>query len=242
VGDALQRFAETKQAYGLTHALRALLARLATALYSDERHLIIAKRIDAQPGPGTTDEFTIHSLESRSDLARVATVSDHHLLRQRTRVFLESGYSAQFACSADGAPVGHLWCAAGNIARDHSDVVLHRIDLADDEAYVFSLFVTPAGRGERIAPALLRQTEAALRARGYRRMVGWVDARNRPARWFFSTSGFEVTETVRITFVLSLVALSRERILVRKLPGLSRHAFGYRVVRAGSGGRGFLGR
>ena len=227
----LQRLAEIRQSHGLSGVLRALLIRVAGGLYIDERHVIVVKRLDAEPGLERTDAFAVQSLETVADLARVAAESDHYFLRQRVLAnHLESGYSAQVACALDGEPLGHLWCAAGNTAYEHPDVVLHQIDLADDEAYIFSLFVTPAGRGERVAPALLRRTEAVLRDRAYRRIVGWVDAKNRPARWFFATSGFEATETVRIRFVLSLVAISPGRMLVRNLGWLSRHAFGYRVV------------
>jgi GNAT superfamily N-acetyltransferase len=108
---------------------------------------------------------------------------------------------------------------------------------------VFSLFVTPAGRGKGVSTVLLRQTEAALGDYGYRRMVGLVDARNRPARWLFATSGFEETATVRVITLLSLLTFSRGRILLRNFGWKSRHAFGYRLVwRAAPRAEAALGR
>jgi ribosomal protein S18 acetylase RimI-like enzyme len=231
IEDRLERFAEIKRMHGLSGALVALLIGVGRTIYGDERHLILVKSLDEAPALEATDAFAVQPLETVADLERVAAGSHHYLVRQPVLAnHLKNGYCAQLACATGGEPLGYLWCAARNTDDKHPDLVLHQIDLAEDEAYVFSLFVARSGRGERVAPALLRHTEAFLCERGYRRMVGWVDAKNRPARWFFATNGFEATETVRVRFVLSLLAFSRGRILLRNFGLLSSHSFGYRAV------------
>jgi GNAT superfamily N-acetyltransferase len=228
IGDGLRRFGDAKRRYGLRRALLALLSIIAKRIHSNELHVILFKIVDEGLHVDRTDALVVRPVETLADLRRAVSDTHHYFLRSTILAnYIKSGCRAQLACGIDGEPLGYLWWATDD---EHPDLVLHEIELAEGDAYVFSLVVTPAGREKGVAPVLLRQTEAALCDSGYRRMVGWVDARNRPARWLFATNGFEETATVRVINLLSLATFSPRRILVRNFGWKSRYVFGYRLV------------
>lgn len=112
---------------------------------------------------------------------------------RRTRRFetgLENGKRALLGFG-DGTLIGYFWWHDATVPAD--DFYLNRfgISLADGEMYGYDLFIAPEHRGHGTPVEFLAGVEAELVRLGYRRMFGFVDRSNVPARWLYATSGYE---------------------------------------------------
>jgi GNAT superfamily N-acetyltransferase len=117
-------------------------------------------------------------------------------LRQARRVLqnVGSGYRG-FVVSLDEEVIGYFWWIDQRIAPQHPHLGRYEIDLGSDEAYGFQYFIAPGHRGKGLANDVLASIEAELQALGYKRVWGYVESANLPARWLYSISGWE---TVRV--------------------------------------------
>src|SRR5262249_21907842 len=70
------------------------------------------------------------------------------------------------------------------------------IELAPDTAYLYKLFTIATARGRGLAPAYFWLLRELLRQQHMRRVVSWVEARNRISRQVFSRSGFRQIGTI----------------------------------------------
>jgi GNAT superfamily N-acetyltransferase len=99
--------------------------------------------------------------------------------------------------------VGHYWWVDHTAGKRHRHVMRYGIDLADGDVYGFDYFITPRYRGNGNATTFLQCIEQELRGLGYRRVWGYVEADNTPARWLFSISGYTVVNRVQRNGMLS---------------------------------------
>lgn len=120
----------------------------------------------------------------------------HELNRRRgasrkTRNFIADlrGGCGGFAVLARDDAVGFYWFVGGPAAAEHADVrrLAGAVELDDGDLYGYDFFLDEAVRGGNAAGEALTLVETALRARGCRRLWGYVDADNRPARWLYAT-------------------------------------------------------
>jgi len=65
------------------------------------------------------------------------------------------------------------------------------------DVYGSGLFLLEEHRGGGTAGDFLFKVETSLRERGYLRLWGYVDSANRPARWLYSTRGYQPMWSVR---------------------------------------------
>jgi GNAT superfamily N-acetyltransferase len=98
-----------------------------------------------------------------------------------------------FVAHDDGRLAGYYWWADG----DHPHLARLGVTLAARDVYGFDFYLAAEHRGDGRAVEFLYAIELALRERGYDRLWGYVRGDNRPARWLYSSRGYEVVKHVR---------------------------------------------
>jgi GNAT superfamily N-acetyltransferase len=98
-----------------------------------------------------------------------------------------------FVAHDDGRLAGYYWWTDG----DHPHLDRLGVSLADGDVYGFDFFLATEHRGDGRAVEFLYAIESALRERGHDRLWGYVRGDNRPARWLYSSRGYEVVKHVR---------------------------------------------
>jgi GNAT superfamily N-acetyltransferase len=91
----------------------------------------------------------------------------------------------------DGELIGYFWWHDATQAGDDFYLARFGLGLADGEMYGYDLFIAPEHRGRGTPAEFLAGVEAEIARLGYRRMFGFVESWNRPARWLYATSGYE---------------------------------------------------
>lgn len=112
---------------------------------------------------------------------------------ERFSADLERGRNG-FVGWLDGAVVGYYWWTD----RDHPHLRPIGVVLGPGDVYGFDFFIASEHRGEGRAIAFLHAIETGLAERGYTRLLGYVRADNRPARWLYSMRGYEVIARVHL--------------------------------------------
>jgi GNAT superfamily N-acetyltransferase len=89
--------------------------------------------------------------------------------------------------------VGYYWWVDRDADPPHPDLWLlgPGFEMEPGDVYGSSLFLLEEHRGSGAAGDFLHQIETRLRDRGYGRIWGYVEQGNRPARWLYSTRGYQ---------------------------------------------------
>ena len=111
---------------------------------------------------------------------------------------IAAGYRGYVAL-AEGRVVGCYWWADGDGPPPPSRASIGAaieelglgIDLEPGDVYGADLYVGEQDRAGRTAPLFLDLVENDLRARGYRRLWGYVHETNRLGRWTYSLRGYK---------------------------------------------------
>jgi GNAT superfamily N-acetyltransferase len=98
-----------------------------------------------------------------------------------------------FVAHDEGRLAGFYWWTDGD--HPHLDRLGLTLDAGD--VYGFDFFLAAEHRGDGRAVEFLYAIETALRERGYERVWGYVRGDNRPARWLYSSRGYEVVKQLR---------------------------------------------
>ena len=106
--------------------------------------------------------------------------------------YLEQGFSG-FIGYCDDHVAGYYWWVDREGAPRFPDLrkMGLGISLGEKDVYGSDFYVLDERRGGGIAAAFLLHVETRLRDRGYERIWGYVVSDNRPARWTYSTRGYE---------------------------------------------------
>jgi GNAT superfamily N-acetyltransferase len=172
--------------------VRATLRKLRGAFARSEL-LVLEKRLDAI-APITFDRRLEVSELGPGSLPALADLNRRRCDRRATDRFaadLARGCRG-FVAHDDGELAGYYWWAD----RDHPHLDRLGITLADGDVYGFDFFLAPEHRGDGRAVEFLHAIESALAERGYERLWGYVRGDNRPARWLYSSRGYEVVKQV----------------------------------------------
>mgnify|MGYP001089578142 CR=1 FL=1 len=102
---------------------------------------------------------------------------------------LANGYKGYLGV-LDGRVVGCVWYGTRQTPVEHPSVRRLRIDLRDDDAYMYALYVDPEARGGGIGTHLVAALHAGLYAAGCRRVVAYVLKNNAPARAIYRRMGY----------------------------------------------------
>lgn len=119
---------------------------------------------------------------------------------RKARRYRRQGYRG-YAAVRGGHPVGVVWSVRPVESRArgiHPDLRWLRLRLADDEAYMFDMYIEPEQRGLALCTALFRAGYRALRAQGVTRVKGYYVSSNKPAVWMHRIAGYREVARVRV--------------------------------------------
>jgi GNAT superfamily N-acetyltransferase len=197
---------------------RALVAevgrRLRAVVYTSTRSIVLLKPLDSIPAPGVASDLTLEDLNA-SHLAGLSELN-----RRRGRPGVDKRFAKAVASGFHGFVgyrgdqiVGYYWWVDRNAPVPHPDFrkLSLGIELEEGDVYGSDFFLLKEHRGGGTASDFLFKLETSLRNRGYRRIWGYIESGNRPARWLYSTRDYK-----------SMWAVSRRRLLLlrqtRKVP------------------------
>ena len=86
----------------------------------------------------------------------------------------------------------------------HGDLRRLRVGLAEDEAYMFDMYIEPEHRGLALSTALFRAAFRGLRARGVVKVKGYYAVDNLPALWMHRVLGYREVGRVRVRSILGV--------------------------------------
>jgi GNAT superfamily N-acetyltransferase len=183
------------------HRLRGALAlagrRLAKTLKPKDEDLVIVKVLDNAIDPAVGQQLQIEDLAPHH-LAGLVDFNRRRCDSRANRRFvhdLKKGYRG-FVASSDNEIVGYYWWVDKQIDPHHAHLARLGISLDDHDVYGFDFFMADEHRGGGNAVAFLDHVEGSLKQLGYRRLWGYVERGNTPARWLYGTRGYEVVRSV----------------------------------------------
>ncbi len=106
--------------------------------------------------------------------------------------YFRKGYR-MIALVRDGDVVGDVWYVDRKMARHrtiHSDLVLYKIGLRDDEVYLFDMYLDDGERGGGLATYFLSCVLKRMREQGFRKAYGSYEVGNIPAMWMHRLIGY----------------------------------------------------
>jgi ribosomal protein S18 acetylase RimI-like enzyme len=212
-GDRIRRTARDLRCIGRQRgrgaALRWLLDRLRYVVYRRADHLVIVKSLsDRTPAGALPAGDTQVVRAERRHLPSVAEFDRRHCNSLATRRHARLGEGLEAFLAFVGQELaGQIWLVAADSGRTHVDVVRLGLPLEDDDAYAFDMFVAAEHRGHGMASRFLAAVAEELAASGFRRVWGFVDSSNVPARWLYSTGGWRTVRRSRSWHLLGLLAV-----------------------------------
>jgi GNAT superfamily N-acetyltransferase len=176
--------------------LRGTFARLGRQLregFVRSELIVLLKDLDAIVEPRRPHGLRVEDLEARH-LPELSEVNRRRGAPHADRYFeasVRKGFKGFVAYEGEEM-VGYYWFVEGDADPPHPDIWLlgAGLELEPGDVYGSSLFLLEEHRGGGAAGDFLHRIETALRDRGYRRIWGYVEAANRPARWLYSTRGY----------------------------------------------------
>jgi GNAT superfamily N-acetyltransferase len=157
--------------------------------------IVVCKRLDEIGDITLGGRLAVSDL-GESDLPALAELNRRRCDSRaggRFAARLEGG-NRGFVARADGEVVGYYWWAD----RDHPHLDHLGIRLGDREVYGFDFFLAEAHRGEGRAVECLHAIETRLREHGFHTVCGYVRSDNRPARWLYSSRGYDSVGKVHL--------------------------------------------
>jgi GNAT superfamily N-acetyltransferase len=174
---------------GATAALAHLRDIARSQLYAKTDEIILRKELDGDEptanGAIRLEEAGAHHLPLLADFNRRQCNTSR---TDRFAAGLADGRRALLGFRDDEL-IGYFWWHDATV--DGCYLSRFGVDLAADEVYGYDLFIAPEHRGRGTPVQFVAGVEAELARRGYRRLYGFVDRANVPARWLWTTSGHE---------------------------------------------------
>jgi GNAT superfamily N-acetyltransferase len=179
--------------------------RVHNAVRSQVAVIELVKELDGAGAPPASTRLELQPIDA-GRLPDLHELNRRRCATRKTRRFaadLERGDHGFVAYLGDEA-VGYYWFADPEHAGSHRDLrrIRSGLELGPGEVYGYDLFILDEARGGNVASELLTLVEAALAARGHRRIWGYVEADNRPARWLYATRRYRATRRITTTTVL----------------------------------------
>ena len=169
--------------------------RKATGAFARTELLVLVKPLDAIAPIAFAPRLELSELGPAA-LPQLAELNRRRCDTRATDRFaddLARGYTG-FVAHDDAQLAGYYWWTDGG----HRHLDRLDVTLAADDVYGFDFFVAQEHRGDGRAVEFLYAVETALRARGFERVWGYVRADNRPARWLYSSRGYEIVKSVHL--------------------------------------------
>ena len=210
---------------GLVSGTRSVTRKLLGRFYHKERALVLHKRL--VPPVGVCGRAS--GPPSAGWTFREATEAETLVFARRvgfeTKIasYLSRGDRC-FMAFDDDNPIGMIWWVDGmEVARrGHAQVERFGIALGPEDVYSYDLYLLPSERGGGAATAYFAAFEADLARRGYANVFGWVDERNREARWLYALRRLEAERIVTSHVVLRRFRLTEGHAFVGPEHGYRR--------------------
>lgn len=146
----------------------------------------------------------------------------------RIREYVRLGYGGYLGYQ-DGELVGYIfYCGATCGGATHPHVARYRFELGQDGAYAFEIYLAPPFRGGGRAREFVGRSYARMAELGYRRLTGFVYAKNMPARILHKMMGWRETGRVVSRRILSRFMICDGALYVRNRASDRPHGFDYR--------------
>lgn len=182
---------------GVKGSLERIVTRIREG-YTEEELIILVKDLEEIPALRKSSGLRIAELGPR-DLDQM-----YELNRRRAdpdpgadRYFETSiGYGFHaFGAFLGEELVGYYWWVDRANPMPHPDLwrLGRSFELGPEDVYGSSLFLLEHARGGGRSGEFLFHVETSLRERGYRRLWGYVEKDNQPARWLYATRGYRPT-------------------------------------------------
>jgi GNAT superfamily N-acetyltransferase len=182
---------------GVRTALRTIAQGVAGGYAREELHVLV-KPLDAIAPIAFPQRLRIEDLGPGSlpELAelnrnRCDTRADQRFARNLDRRY--HGFTAH----ENGTLAGYYWWLDA-AAPGHGHLGRLGIELGSADVYGFDFYLAEQYRGEGRAVEFLYGVETRLRDRGFDRLWGYVEGRNAPARWLYSSRGYQVARTLQL--------------------------------------------
>jgi ribosomal protein S18 acetylase RimI-like enzyme len=163
--------------------------------FEGQELIVLCKRLDEIDDVAFGQRLTVSDL-TESDLPALAEFNRRRCDTRATGRFATSLASGDrgFVARNDGEVAGYYWWTV----RDHPHLDHLGIRLAERDVYGFDYFLANEHRGEGRAVEFLHGIETRLRERGFDRVWGYVRSDNRPARWLYSSRGYDSVDKVHL--------------------------------------------
>jgi hypothetical protein len=196
--------------YARRHGLRTSLRRGASEVgryfLRSERVILLVKTLDQITKPRRPADVAVVPLEESHlpGLAELNRRRGHAHADRRFRDYLDRGLGGFVGLRGDEV-VGYYWWVDYANADRHPDFAWlgDRLQLVPGDVYGSDFYLLPEARGGAMAGAFLCGVETSLAASGFIRVWGYVDKSNRPARWLYSSRGYQPIGDLTIRHVLS---------------------------------------
>jgi GNAT superfamily N-acetyltransferase len=194
--------------FGWQAALRRLLGWASYAIYRREDRLVIRKTLSESPSvTDSARDVRVERAESRH-LPMLTEFNRRHCNARAMRRHAQVRGDREAMLAFVGKElVGYLWWMDQRSARDDIDVVRLGPAVDEDDVYAFEMFVAPERRAHGTASSFVTGACDQLAQLGYRRVWGFVDHDNVPARWLYSTNGWSTVRRSRSWHLLSRLAV-----------------------------------
>jgi GNAT superfamily N-acetyltransferase len=203
----ISRFRRYAREHGLAAALAKAVGELRSKAFSESRITVLLKELDSISEPRRTTGLEVLALDG----TRLAGLSELNRERgrggvdRRFRANLERGLRG-FVGILDGVTVGYYWWVDGAEAGSHPDIgwLGGSLQIEPGDVYGSDFYILPDHREGGTANEFLYRIESAIAAAGFRRIWGYVESGNRPARWLYSSRGYRPMGDLRTRKLLFL--------------------------------------
>jgi GNAT superfamily N-acetyltransferase len=196
----------------LPRVVRKHLRRAAEFVYSDIEGVVVEKDIaascerDPAPPAFPGEIFEVSAETGRDVYLSGLRRPSGDLSEAKARRNFANGFRG-VAARQEGLVIGAVWSVRKTESRlgwVHDDLRRLRINLSDDEAYMFDMYIEPEKRGLALSTALFRAAFRGLRGRGVVRVKGYYVVGNLPALWMHRVIGYSELGRVRVRKILGL--------------------------------------
>jgi GNAT superfamily N-acetyltransferase len=163
-------------------------------VYTESDEIVIAKDLP-RADPAAAGSIRLEEAQAHH-LPMLAEFNQRQGNATRTHRFAKNMAEGKRALLGfrDDTLLGYIWWHDDSYTANDCYLSRFGVALGEGEVYGDDLFIAPEHRGRGTPAAFVAAVEAELVRLGYRRMYGFVDATNMPARWLWTTSGYEVVK------------------------------------------------
>lgn len=153
-------------------------------------------------------------------------------IHDRLHSYLRNAYIG-FGVRLNGRAIGYIWCVPNSKCNSnlrHPHLNRYRIELNEDDVYLFDFYIVEEHRGSGNAITCLKTVEHHLQLMGVTRHWGMVEAANQPARWLYVMNGHKVVHKITFWTFFSRLMFSGSRVFLKNSASDPRQPFDFRQI------------